>query len=64
VSLESQLAALTSGAHITEVRFDAGERVQTARLDMQSNTVTFAVRTGGYLSAATEVGKRRNRFLV
>ena len=41
VSLDSQLAALTSGSHITQVNFGTGERVQAARLDMQSNKVTF-----------------------
>lgn len=41
VSLESQLAALTSGSHVTQVNFGTGEHVRAARLDMQSNTVTF-----------------------
>lgn len=41
VSLESQLAALTSGSHVTQVNFGKGERLQAARLDMQSNQVTF-----------------------
>jgi len=41
VSLESQLAALTSGSHVTQVNFGAGEHVQAARLDMQSNKVNF-----------------------
>ena len=41
VSLESRLAELTSGSHVTQVTYGAGERVQFARLDMQSNKVTF-----------------------
>jgi hypothetical protein len=41
VSLESQLAVLTSGSHMTQVAFGNGERVQTAQLDRESNKVTF-----------------------
>lgn len=41
VSIESQLTTVTSGSHVTQVTFGTGERVQAARLDMQSNKVTF-----------------------
>lgn len=41
VSIESQLTTVTSGSHATQVTFGTGERVQTTRLDMQSNKATF-----------------------
>jgi hypothetical protein len=51
VSIESRLASLTSGSHVTEVNFVTGDRVQAARLDMQSNRATF-----GPVESATAAG--------
>jgi hypothetical protein len=41
VTVQSQLAALTSGSHVTQVTFGRGEQVQAARLEMQSPQATF-----------------------
>jgi hypothetical protein len=41
VRLESNLARITSGSHLTQVTFGTGEEVQRAQLDMQSNVATF-----------------------
>lgn len=41
LAIESKLAALTSGSHLTQVTCRRGEHIQTARLDMQSTTATF-----------------------
>ena len=41
VAIESTLATLTSGSHLTQVTYGKGARIQRARLDMHSNTATF-----------------------
>ncbi|MEK7675347.1 MAG: hypothetical protein AAB676_05890 [Verrucomicrobiota bacterium] len=41
LAIESKLAALTSGSHLTQVTCRRGERIQIARLDTQSATATF-----------------------
>ncbi len=62
VSLESELAALTSGSHITQVNFGRGERVQAARLDMQSNKVTFEPLDTGQAVGSTSIGEAPKAF--
>ena len=42
LTVESTLATLTSGSHVTEVTFRRPGGTQSARLDMQSPRVTFA----------------------
>lgn len=41
VVLESDLPALTSGSHFTQVTFREGNRTRAARLDVQSKRATF-----------------------
>lgn len=41
LTVESRLAAVTSGSHITQVTYGLGEGRKAARLDMQSPQITF-----------------------
>ncbi|MHB8524071.1 MAG: hypothetical protein ACYDH9_25390 [Limisphaerales bacterium] len=41
LTVESKLNTITSGSHITHVRFGKPGHIQSAQLDMQSATVTF-----------------------
>ncbi|MBU6400558.1 MAG: hypothetical protein KGS61_09585 [Verrucomicrobia bacterium] len=41
VAIESRLNAVTSGSHITQVRFGKPGHIQSAQLDLQSAAVTF-----------------------
>lgn len=55
VSVESKLAGITSGAHLTQVTFGSGDVARAARLDLQANTVTFEPVRGA--AAAPRAGR-------
>lgn len=54
VTIESELHAITSGSHITQVSFGSGENRLAARLDMSAPKVTFGTAVG----AAKQPGGR------
>ena len=54
VSVESDLAGITSGAHLTQVSLGKGDRAQAARLDVQSNQARFEPTEKPDLTPTTE----------
>jgi hypothetical protein len=62
LTVESDLAALTSASHLTQVTYANGERSQLAQLDPQSRTVTFQP-PGEQKPVASPAGSHRRAAL-